>query len=113
MKAHALLIATLAIGCSKSVEEPKAEEEILMSMAPEPAEVEEEKPEVKPEPAPKPKPKNNFTEGRCRKLLHQFDQCGWRCAHRGGNPGRCVQVCRHLLNKTRMRCLRIWGPGFG
>jgi hypothetical protein len=120
MKARALLLpATLLLGCSDppaaqdaEALEVKAPVEIAKAETtpappkPEPA------PEVKPEPPPKPKPKP-LNESRCRKLLYQFDQCGWRCTGRGGNPGQCVNVCRPLLNPTKMKCLRMWGPGFG
>jgi len=117
MKARALLLAILLTGCSDpptvqdiAVPEAKATP-VKVAKVEEPAPKPEPKPEVKPDP-PKPK-KENFSERRCRKLLHQFDQCGWRCSGRGGSPGRCVNYCRPLLDNTKMRCLRIWGPGFG
>ena len=115
-----LVMSLLMAGCNKpvvpeaeaAVETLEAKAEAILSKAKAEPEAAPE-PEAKPEPPPKPK-KENLGENRCRKLLYQFDQCGWRCSHRGGNPGLCVNRCRGLIDsQTKMKCLRLWGPGFG
>lgn len=125
MKYSMMMAAVLLACCNKPVvpeaeaAEVKTEEMVVAEATPPAPEAKAEpeaeaapEPEVEPEP-PKPK-KENLSEGRCRKLLYQFDQCGWRCSSRGANPGFCVRRCRALLNsQTKVKCLRLWGPGFG
>jgi hypothetical protein len=68
-------------------------------------------PEAVPEPPAKKRKPLNYN--RCQKINRQFIQCGWKCIHRGGGVGSCVNACNHFLNKKGYRCLHKWGPGFG
>ncbi len=122
MKYSMIAALLLVVGCNKpvvpeaeaAVETTEVKAETLVSEAPTPAPEVKAEPEPEAKPEPPPKPKKNLGERGCRKLLYQFDQCGWRCSHRGGSPGRCVSACRPLIDsRTKLKCLQLWGPGFG
>jgi hypothetical protein len=60
-----------------------------------------------------PKKKKPLNYMRCQRINKQFIGCGWRCIHRGGSVGGCVNACGHFLTKRGYKCLHIHGVPFG
>jgi len=119
MKPSLPVLAVLLLnGCDAKVEVQKPEPVAEVAVAAEVAEAQAPKPEPAPEPEVEPEPPKKkkplpLTHGRCQKLNRQFIQCGWKCVHRGGDVGYCVNSCSHFLTNSGRRCLHTWGPGFG